>query len=574
MKRGCIIDIETDGFEKTSKIVLVGLLDIDTGLRKIYDLQRSDYDAVKCSLKEDFENYDILIGYNIKDFDMPIIKNFFGLEFYGKLIDLYLVIKNKKGLLKLKLANFKMRTVGEAMGLSVSKGTIDYNVLKRVMNETERELVIDYLVKDLKVTEGIFRYLDKYFSDFKDFLSPRDIEIYNHFACNTGTFAYKFLCRLINVPETYGVALEEKKKYVGGYVMEPRTEYAENVYCFDFNSLYPHIMMMANLFSKGEWKGGEFELNGAYNDKEWHIISKELKRIYDLRVEYKKQKNPKEYVLKIVINTIYGLTANPVFLQFYDKDLAGDCTKIGRELLKRVCKGFEEKGYKVLYGDTDSLYVEDVFKDKVKLTLIKDEIVDNLRSLFPFPVDSFKMGLDHEIKRVVFFRKKLYMFQNSEDKIVIKGLQIIKENATALSMKIFKDHIENAFISTGKYQYTFEEIKNWCYKYLKENPRLIGKCLNLKPLNYYKGKTNIYYKLSEIYGEGMMVFIPNFNRGAGNEIKYVLLEDAKDIDVQDMSIRSTLLELADFCSEKDLLTNFAMNEKKIDRKNEVLSKWL
>jgi DNA polymerase elongation subunit (family B) len=578
VKNVVVMDIETDGLSLDSNVVLVGFKDIKSGEETILNVQRRGKERIKEKIKEIFKKYEIIVGYNIKDFDLKIIENFFDLRFYGKVIDLYYILKSKEGLLKKKFKNFKLRTVVKELELSELKGEIDYKILQKIMNNEETLLVYDYLRKDLRATKELFMYLNEYFKDFKKFLPEKDVENFNHFACNTGTFTYKFLCNRLGLEEKYDNFVKDGS-YTGGYIMKPRVEYEEgDIYCLDFNSLYPHILMMGNLFSNGDWDGKIFDLKGRYDSKEWHKVSKELFRLYKLRRELKKQGNPKEHVLKIIINTIYGLTANSVFVNFYDKNIASDCTRIGRFLIKNACSMFEERGYKVLYGDTDSIYLKDEICDKEKLLEAKDEIIEDLKKMFPFPVETFDLGIDYEIKRIVFFAKKLYMFQSKDDELIIKGLPIIKDNATPLSFKVLENYIKPEFIKNGKYLFSFEEIKAWCYDLLRINKSLIGKSFNLKSLEYYKLETNIYYKLSKEYGDGIKIFVPNFKKGVGDSVKYVPMEEAESLEVTDLSIRSSLLELDYFCNEKKKLMEYIKNENKIKtfvpKEQETMERWV
>ena len=52
----------------------------------------------------------------------------------------------------------------------------------------------------------------------------------------------------------------------------------------------------------------EFSIKQGYcwNGVKSDLFSKEMKRIYYLRVQYKKQKNPLQLILKILMNSTYG----------------------------------------------------------------------------------------------------------------------------------------------------------------------------------------------------------------------------------------------------------------------------
>jgi len=66
--------------------------------------------------------------------------------------------------------------------------------------------------------------------------------------------------------------------------------------------------------------------------------------------------NSKQKALKVFMNTFYGLLGDPTN-SLYIVELAGAVTSAGISSIKKVYKYVEKCGYKVKYGDTDSLYI-------------------------------------------------------------------------------------------------------------------------------------------------------------------------------------------------------------------------
>jgi DNA polymerase II len=60
--------------------------------------------------------------------------------------------------------------------------------------------------------------------------------------------------------------------------------------------------------------------------------------------------------IKILMNSFYGVLGTPA-CRFYNPALANSITGTGKELLLWSKRWFEEAGFSVLYGDTDSLFV-------------------------------------------------------------------------------------------------------------------------------------------------------------------------------------------------------------------------
>ena len=61
--------------------------------------------------------------------------------------------------------------------------------------------------------------------------------------------------------------------------------------------------------------------------------------------------------IKILMNSFYGVLGTPA-CRFYNPALANSITGTGREMLLWSKAWFEAAGFQVLYGDTDSLFVE------------------------------------------------------------------------------------------------------------------------------------------------------------------------------------------------------------------------
>ena len=60
--------------------------------------------------------------------------------------------------------------------------------------------------------------------------------------------------------------------------------------------------------------------------------------------------------IKILMNSFYGVLGTPG-CRFYEPRLAASITRRGHEVISRTRQWVEERGRKVIYGDTDSLFV-------------------------------------------------------------------------------------------------------------------------------------------------------------------------------------------------------------------------
>src|SRR5260370_38538908 len=79
------------------------------------------------------------------------------------------------------------------------------------------------------------------------------------------------------------------------------------------------------------------------------------------------------------MNSFYGVLGTPA-CRFYNPALANAITGTGRELLLWSKAWFEAAGFKVLYGDTDSLFVDSYTDDPVRASARGTELAAALNS--------------------------------------------------------------------------------------------------------------------------------------------------------------------------------------------------
>jgi DNA polymerase-2 len=149
----------------------------------------------------------------------------------------------------------------------------------------------------------------------------------------------------------------------GGHVLEPATGLHRNVWVFDFKSLYPSIIRTFNIDPLSyverpspaadliRTAGGTFARSPA-------ILPRMLDQLFPRRDAAKQAGDAvASNAIKILMNSFYGVLGTPA-CRFFNPALANAITGTGRELLLWSKAWFEAAGFKVLYGDTDSLFVD------------------------------------------------------------------------------------------------------------------------------------------------------------------------------------------------------------------------
>jgi DNA polymerase-2 len=148
----------------------------------------------------------------------------------------------------------------------------------------------------------------------------------------------------------------------GGHLLEPVVGLHENVLLLDFKSLYPSLIRTFQIDPLGHIRAAEDESptiapNRAAFRKQPGILPSMLDELFPRREAAKRQGDVvTSQAIKILMNSFYGVMGTSS-CRFFDPRLANAITGFGKELLLWSKRRIEAKGYAVLYGDTDSVFV-------------------------------------------------------------------------------------------------------------------------------------------------------------------------------------------------------------------------
>jgi DNA polymerase-2 len=149
----------------------------------------------------------------------------------------------------------------------------------------------------------------------------------------------------------------------GGHVLEPVAGLHDDVWVFDFRSLYPSVIRTFNIdpLSFVPAAGPDedlIETPAGHFRREPAILPRMLDELFPRR-ETARQRGDAvaAHAIKILMNSFYGVLGTPA-CRFYNPALANSITGCGREILLWSKRWFEQAGFTVLYGDTDSLFVQ------------------------------------------------------------------------------------------------------------------------------------------------------------------------------------------------------------------------
>jgi len=171
---------------------------------------------------------------------------------------------------------------------------------------------------------------------------------------------------------------EKEERIKGGYVYSSKPGIYHNVLIFDFKSLYPSIIKTFNidpasyLENKGKEKDVIESPNKAYFKNQEGILPVIIEKLHQAREKAKKEKREfSSYAIKIIQNSFFGVLASPN-CRYFDLKIANAITHFGQMIIKLTAEQIEKQGYKVIYSDTDSVFVEaELNKEKANKAAIE-----------------------------------------------------------------------------------------------------------------------------------------------------------------------------------------------------------
>lgn len=148
----------------------------------------------------------------------------------------------------------------------------------------------------------------------------------------------------------------------GGYVMQSIPGLHDNVAVLDFKSLYPSIIrtfhvdplaLVLGLDDPDAVRG----FDGGRFSRQHTILPNLIETLWSARDRAKQQANRElSQAIKIIMNSFYGVLGTSG-CRFLDTRLVSSITKRGHQIILDSKEQIEQQGYRVIYGDTDSLFV-------------------------------------------------------------------------------------------------------------------------------------------------------------------------------------------------------------------------
>ncbi len=422
---------------------------------------------------------DVIVGYNSVNFDIPYLlsraktlKTEFTISRYGEEtkkephglvefvkapgrinLDLYHVVKfvSVVGASEklIRVNSFKLGEIYEAVTGSDKKMVEKDNIWQMWDGpDKERETLAEYSLDDSIALNELY-----------NFFIPLELEVARVTGTTLGEASISTTGQLVeyllmryarlhnelipNKPDTEEIETRLENPIEGAYVKTPEAGIYDNIAVFDFRGLYPSIIITHNI-DPGTLCTDCKEYFEAPDGTKFRkdrlgITPTVLKKLIAERAEVKKayKKDPdnkflaaRSSALKILANSFYGYLGY-ARSRWYSRACAAAVTAFGRSYIAKTMDEAEKMGFKVLYGDTDSIFLLIGKRSKEDVM----EFLKRMNGLLP---DTMELELEDFYTRGVFVgkrgaegtsgAKKKYALLSEHGRIKIRGFELVRRD--------------------------------------------------------------------------------------------------------------------------------------------------
>jgi DNA polymerase elongation subunit (family B) len=503
-------DIETDDTAEKlevgrDRIVSIATIDNEGHTRffRLKDFTDESEKKMLLDFKNHIKEYDILLGWNSSGFDIPYIQmrcRKYGIStFFLSCIAKYDLLKRFRHIFRFdsQIKSFSLENISQHF---LGRGKIKHEEkiieLWRddIVKLKEYNLEDSKLVRDLDVKLGVSEMMIRQ-SQWCG-VPPAQFGLYAIIdafiikkAHDNGTYVQTSINALkereygnTKGSENPDDEAKDKANYTGAIVLEPDIGLYDRVYVFDFKSLYPSMMRTSNIgydslrheasdetmtnpgtLSIPRKAGG---VKPTYFTKKLSIINLSVTELIKLRNEYKKLKLKMieegtnhggewehvvsdEIIVKELANSTYGIMGLE-YGRYFSIDVAESITLFGQWAINFAKKYFESKGYKVIYGDTDSVFVSTGKEFMDPTEQLKGFHVELKKELLKYNIEQcyIELAFDKQYERFLLVTKKTYTGHvvniegKKTDDIYTRGIEYIKKSTFRFAARKQKELIE------------------------------------------------------------------------------------------------------------------------------------
>jgi DNA polymerase-2 len=261
----------------------------------------------------------------------------------------------------------------------------------------------------------------------------------------------------------------------GGMVLDPVAGLHENVLVFDFRSLYPSLMRtfgidpLAHARAEGRPEAEVVRApNGAAFLRDRGILPGLIDGYFAARMEAQRAGDETaSFVYKILMNSFYGVLGSGD-CRYGRTELAGAITTWGRKYLEWARDWFEARGMRVLYGDTDSVFVQTTAEGPALARDLNSDLTASIRTEYGleshlelraekryrrFLIPRMRGPGGHGLSEDSRGRAKGYAgwLEGADGRLTvdIKGMEAVRSDWTPLARRVQVELLERLFRGEG-----------------------------------------------------------------------------------------------------------------------------
>ena len=262
------------------------------------------------------------------------------------------------------------------------------------------------------------------------------------------------------------------KTYKGAYVVEPKPGLYDNLVVFDFRSLYPTIIAAHNVGLDTlrceccEGKDVVPELGYWYCKEKKGFLPLVIEGLISRRLRVKEMMKgnkdellkARSMALKYLANSFYGYLGF-FAARWYCWECAQSVTAYARDYIQRTMSKAEERGFEVVYGDTDSLFVKLNDKSVEDAKEFMEEINIDLPGQMELEYEGFfPKGIFVALKSREGGAKKKYALLSDKGDIKITGFEFVRRNWSEIAKSV-QERVLNQILREGDVEGAFDYVK-------------------------------------------------------------------------------------------------------------------
>ena len=545
-------DIETDAFKiGEGEILMISLVSDEFKKVLTYkspkeietNLEYVEYVKDETELLEKFVEYvkkispDFLVGYYSDGFDLPYLKA--RAEKFNVKLSLGLDDSQPKfsrginitakinGIAHIDILKFIRSVYSQYM----QSETLSLNeVAKEFLGDTKKdfkfkhsskitqdewEKYYEYNLHDSILTFKLFEKLWPDLSEFTKIIQEPIFDVSrNGMSANVEDYIIHHLKKFNEIPEKrpmYDEISERKarEKYQGAFVFQPTPGLYENLAIFDFTSMHASIIVSYNiskstLLQKKEedsYESPELELNGKktkfYFSKKSGFFPELLREIVELRKKYKRELKPdainpilkaRSNAFKLLANAYYGYLGF-FGARYYCIEAAASTLAFVRKYNQETIEKVIKEGYKVIFGDTDSVGFSLNKKSKGETLKFLKKLNEKLPGIMELELEDFyKRGIWVAKRTGEAGAKKKYALIDEHGKLKIRGFETVRRDWCALAREV-QNNVIKQILNDGNEKKALEYVKE-IIKQIKERKinkeKIMIRTQLKKPISEYR----------------------------------------------------------------------------------------